>query len=65
MENLSYVRLPAAIQGCIKAMRNQVRPIGNYVVYGNANQSQVFRFVKDKLVGGLGQAWQAAEKMRR
>lgn len=65
VENLSYVRLPAAIQGCIKAMRNQVRPIGNYVVYGNANQSQVFRFVKDKLVGGLGQAWQAAEKMRR
>lgn len=55
--NLDYVRLPQKIMARIKQMRSAVRPIGNYVVFGNTNRSPAFRWVRDELVLGLKKSW--------
>jgi len=41
-------------------MRSAERPIGNYIVYGNTNQSPAFDWVKQELKKGLTEEWQKA-----
>ena len=41
-------------------MRSQNKPIGNYIFYGNANQSLAFKLVKNELLIGLRKAWNQA-----
>ncbi len=36
------------------------RQIGNYIVYGNTNQSPAFDWVKQELKKGLTEEWQTA-----
>lgn len=60
MEEISYVVLPSAILNRIREMRSQNKPIGNYIFYGNANQSLAFKWVKNELLIGLRKAWNQA-----
>ncbi len=61
MPGLSYIKIPPHILHRIINKRCEVRPIGNYVVYGNANLSDAFRWVKDELISGLSLAWDKAK----
>lgn len=60
MPGLDYVVLPAGILSRIKQMRSEVRPIGNYLVYGSANLSPAFEWVRRELFEGLKSAWEKA-----
>ena len=55
--DITYVKLPAPMLNRIKEMRSEIRPIGNYVAFGNTNNSPAFRWVKNELVNGLRTAW--------
>lgn len=57
VEGLDYVPLPEAILEKILQMRSEIRPIGNYVIYGGNHQSPAFHWVKNELVAGLRTSW--------
>lgn len=57
---LDVVRLEDEMIDRIKEIRSAVRPVGNYLVYGNFNNSPAFNWVKAKLLYGLGEEWRAA-----
>lgn len=57
---VSYMTLPRQVINRIKKMRSAERPIGNYIVYGNTNQSPAFDWVKQELKKGLSEEWQKA-----
>lgn len=54
---ITYVRLPDPILKRIKEKRSEIKPIGNYIAYGNTNRSRVFQWVKHELFVGLRNAW--------
>lgn len=60
VRGLDYIKLPPPILSRIRKLRSAVKPIGNYVAYGNTNQSPVFQWVLRKLVEGLACDWQKA-----
>lgn len=57
---LDVVRLEDGMIERIKEIRSAVRPVGNYLVYGNFNNSPAFNWVKAKLLYGLGEEWRLA-----
>lgn len=57
VDGLDYVTLPEAILGKIVQMRSEIRPIGNYVIYGGNHQSPAFHWVKNELISGLRESW--------
>lgn len=57
---VSYMTLSRQVINRIKKMRSAERPIGNYIVYGNTNQSPAFDWVKRELKKGLSEEWQTA-----
>jgi len=57
---MQYMRLEDELIGHVKEMRSAVRPVGNYLVYGNINNSPAFGWVKSKLIYGLGEEWRKA-----
>lgn len=59
---IAYTKLPKPIMNRIKKIRSGKRAIGNYIVYGNANRSPAFEWVKKELKEGLSECWQNALK---
>lgn len=60
VQGLDYIKLPAPILGRIRKLRSIVKPIGNYIAYGNTNQSPVFQWILQQLSEGLSADWQTA-----
>lgn len=57
---VSYMKLPKGIMNRIRKMRSTERTIGNYIVYGNTNQSPAFNWVLQELKEGLKEEWNQA-----
>lgn len=57
VSGVSYIKLPMPIMRRVRKMRSVTRPIGNYLIYGNANRSQAFEWVKKELKEGLHEEW--------
>ncbi|WP_110459088.1 LysR family transcriptional regulator [Shewanella algidipiscicola] len=57
---ISYRRLPDEMIKTIKEIRSEHRAVGNYILYGNINNSPAFNWVKSKLVYGLEREWRLA-----
>lgn len=62
LPNIRSVRLPDELIRSIKEIRSEQRAVGNYILYGNTNNSPVFNWVKSKLVYGLEKEWRLASK---
>ena len=60
MPQVQWVKLPDALADRCRIRRRENREIGNYLLYGNVNQSAAFNWVKSKLICGLEQAWRTA-----
>lgn len=57
---ISYRRLTDEMIKDIKEIRSEQRTVGNYILYGNINNSPAFNWVKSKLVYGLEREWRLA-----
>ena len=57
---ISYRRLTGEMIKDIKEIRSEQRAVGNYILYGNINNSPAFNWVKSKLVYGLEREWRLA-----
>ncbi|MFQ6371922.1 LysR family transcriptional regulator [Shewanella sp. YIC-542] len=57
---ISYRRLTDEMINNIKEIRSEQRTVGNYILYGNINNSPAFNWVKSKLVYGLEREWRLA-----
>jgi hypothetical protein len=57
---VSYRRLSDNMIENIKEIRSEHRTVGNYILYGNINNSPAFNWVKSKLVYGLEREWRLA-----
>ncbi len=55
--SINYRLLPEDALTRIREKRSEIRPIGNYLVYGKTNKSRAFEWVLDRLHKGLHQAW--------
>lgn len=60
VKGLSFIKLPNQILNRIRKLRSVVKPIGNYIAYGNTNQSPIFHWVLRQLVDGLAADWEEA-----
>ncbi|MDY3114781.1 MAG: LysR family transcriptional regulator [Sutterella sp.] len=57
VNNIGYRVLPPDVLARIREKRSEIRPIGNYLIYGQTNKSRAFEWVKDRLFKGLQRAW--------
>lgn len=55
-----YRRLTDEMIKDIKEIRSEQRAVGNYILYGNINNSPAFNWVKSKLIYGLEREWRLA-----
>lgn len=60
--SVSYVKLPEPLAQQCRIRRRENRDIGNYVLFGNVNNSAAFNWVKSKLICGLEQEWRNASE---
>ncbi len=62
IQGVDYVRLPDHLAAKIREYRRTDRDIGNYILYGDINNSASFNWVKSKLTYGLEKEWRLASQ---
>ncbi|MXR70708.1 LysR family transcriptional regulator [Shewanella sp. JBTF-M18] len=60
LPGVQWVKLPEELAKRCRIRRRENREIGNYLLYGNVNQSTAYNWVKSKLICGLESAWRRA-----
>ncbi|WP_028107976.1 LysR family transcriptional regulator [Ferrimonas futtsuensis] len=60
--HVDYVKLPDELARRVRERRRTERDIGNYILYGDINNSASFNWVKSKLIYGLEKEWRKASE---
>ncbi|GIU20091.1 LysR family transcriptional regulator [Shewanella sp. c952] len=60
--NIRAIKLSDELAQMCRVRRRQHRKIGNYVLFGDSNNSTVFNWVKSKLLYGLERDWNLASE---
>ncbi|WP_076412349.1 LysR family transcriptional regulator [Shewanella sp. UCD-KL12] len=60
LPQIQYVKLPDELAQRCRIRRRENREIGNYLLFGNTNNSAAFNWVKSKLICGLEREWRLA-----
>ncbi|QDO86081.1 LysR family transcriptional regulator [Shewanella psychropiezotolerans] len=60
LPQIQYIKLPDNLAQKCRIRRRENREIGNYILFGNTNNSAAFNWVKSKLICGLEKEWRLA-----